>query len=518
MKKFVFYPILFSINPILLLYAVNINDVSLSLLFPIIPILIIAVIASMWMLNKWLKDTHRVGFLLFIFAFWFFYYVPINLWVNNLHILPNFTGYNWIIYAIWYLAFIFLSSRWLWKKITSPETITMVLNYFCVILVSISIFRIARDLIPRYLMRTDDADIVQTLSPPDTPSNFPDIYYIILDGYARNDILQVLYYYDNSGFTKELSNRGFYIATQSQSNYVQTVLSLASSLNMEYLSGLPGTKPNRGQLLGMINQSKTRMLLGQVGYKSVAFSTGYEATDLINADYYFSPLNAGKSRDLEALVMINSVLDPFIKLGWINAPITKYRAGQDRVNNILTFLEKDVPLINDPKFVFAHIIAPHPPFIFDQYGPISPDETLILQGAETFQGSRDDYIQGYISDLQYINNRVLQTIDGILSNSKRRPIIILQADHGPDAYIDWNQQDNNCFKERFSILNAFYFPDDFPPRITMDITPVNTFAIILNAYFKTEIQIQTNHEYFATWENSYPFSDVSAMSQTCNIK
>ena len=54
MKKYVFYPVLFSINPILLLLAVNITTVSISQLFPVILITPLIAIGLMWLLNKWL--------------------------------------------------------------------------------------------------------------------------------------------------------------------------------------------------------------------------------------------------------------------------------------------------------------------------------------------------------------------------------------------------------------------------------------------------------------------------------
>ncbi len=64
----------------------------------------------------------------------------------------------------------------------------------------------------------------------------PDIYYIILDGYGRGDVLKSVYGFDNEKFYNELENRGFFIARKSNANYAQTTLfSLASSLNMEYL-------------------------------------------------------------------------------------------------------------------------------------------------------------------------------------------------------------------------------------------------------------------------------------------
>ena len=67
-------------------------------------------------------------------------------------------------------------------------------------------------------------------------SALPDIYYIILDGYARADVLDSVYGYDNSEFIFWLEQHGFQVARGSRSNYSQTYLSLASSLNMTYLA------------------------------------------------------------------------------------------------------------------------------------------------------------------------------------------------------------------------------------------------------------------------------------------
>jgi hypothetical protein len=472
----------------------------------------------MWLINKYIKDIQRTGFIVFLFLLWFFYYLPLRVWIDKIHIGPISFGMHWIMLPLWTLFFLFLSSNWLWKRIKSPETITMFLNIVCIIMVSFSIFRISTNLIPRYFVHADKKQEIQPDPELVNNTNFPDIYYIILDGYGREDILKELYHYDNSSFSQALNNRGFNITAQSQSNYIQTILSLASSLNMEYLSGTPSTLPIRGQLMGLIDQSRTRIFLELIGYQYVAFSTAFPPTDLINADYYYSPPGVGKSHDLEALLLINTVFNPFIEQGWIKVPITKYSAGQERVNYIFTSLEKEVPLIKRPKFVFAHIVAPHPPFIFDQKGPVTPDELLFLQGADTFQGSIDEYKQGYISDLMYVNQRIIKSIDGILANSKTPPIIIIQADHGPDAYMNWTTGISTCLKERFSILNAYYFPNQSPIQPPEDITPVNTFAVIFNSYFGTDIDLKENHQYFATWENPFPFTDVTEVSQApCEI-
>lgn len=73
---------------------------------------------------------------------------------------------------------------------------------------------------------------------PKTPDKLPDIYYIIFDRYASAWTLKEIYNFNNSEFITYLSNKGFYIASESKSNYLRTGHSLASSLNMEFINYL----------------------------------------------------------------------------------------------------------------------------------------------------------------------------------------------------------------------------------------------------------------------------------------
>lgn len=60
----------------------------------------------------------------------------------------------------------------------------------------------------------------------------------------------------------------------------------------------------------------------------------------------------------------------------------------------------------NPKFVFAHILKPHLPATFDQYG------NYLDSG---FDESHDPSIQNaYIGQLIYVNKMVLNTVDSIL--------------------------------------------------------------------------------------------------------
>ena len=92
---------------------------------------------------------------------------------------------------------------------------------------------------------------------------------------------------------------------------------------------------------------------------------------------------------------------------------------------------------------------------------------------------------------------------------KSRPsIIILQADHGPGSLLNWESGAQTNVRERFSIFNAYYFPKPVDV-LYKEITPVNTFRIILNCFFGMKYQLLEEKCYYTTWERPYDFKDVT---------
>ncbi|RPI29224.1 MAG: hypothetical protein EHM70_15890, partial [Chloroflexota bacterium] len=134
------------------------------------------------------------------------------------------------------------------------------------------------------------ADIESLHLPENQPP--PDIYFIILDGYTREDYLHNVFDLDNRSFIEELTNMGFYVAQCSQSNYAQTELSLSSTLNMDYLESLVGRldsqSDDRSRLYPLVKHSLTRQALERLGYKVVAFDSDFYRTQWDDVDVYLS--------------------------------------------------------------------------------------------------------------------------------------------------------------------------------------------------------------------------------------
>ena len=126
-------------------------------------------------------------------------------------------------------------------------------------------------------------------SPPPRAQR-PDVYYIILDGFARADVLRDLYDFDAGPFLDGLERREFFVAGRSTSNYSQTRLSLTSSLNADYIDNrdLKYVR-DEGPLLEMMAGNRVVKAFRRLGYRLVSFASGYELTELTGADLYLTP-------------------------------------------------------------------------------------------------------------------------------------------------------------------------------------------------------------------------------------
>jgi hypothetical protein len=512
MKKTIFYPVLFAVNPVLLLFSANVSDIPLSEIFPSIVITPLICGGLYWLLTGMVKNTHRAGLITLLIEIWFFHYGTVLQVLPSLKVGTTAISSHWFLLPMWSLLFALLGSSWIWKRVRRPDMITNFLNILSVVLVMFSAGRVALDVIPRYTQRPIKKELLRDL-PESIPPSLPDIYFIVVDGYARQDILAELYQFDNQPFINELERRGFQVASRSKSNYMQTALSVASTLNMDYMNNINPALPDRGQLIGQISHSQVRAILEGYGYQIIAFSSGYLPTEISDADIYLASSTISQNYDLESLLAVNTIARPLFEIGWIDLPISKYRATQDRIQFIFQTLTS-LPNIASPKFVFAHLLIPHPPFIFTEDGPITPDEYYILADGERLGASVGVYQKGYSAQLEYTNSQILSTVDAILAGSDQPPIIIIQADHGPGLLLNTGSAADTCHSERFSILSAIYLPVSQYREIPEDITAVNVFRLILNTYFEANLGYLSDRQYYSTWNRPYQFIDVSELTNT----
>jgi hypothetical protein len=135
-----------------------------------------------------------------------------------------------------------------------------------------------------------------------------------------------------------------------------------------------------------------------------------------------------------------------------------------------------------PRFVYAHFLLPHEPYIFDE------DGNYVTSDVEHTHARAENYI----GQLKYTNRRTLELLDTLIAGSERPPVIILQADEGPyppgtgAAAFQWESATRDQCREKTRILNAMYLPGVDRATLYPSITPVNTFRLVFDHYFGTD--------------------------------
>ena len=270
---------------------------------------------------------------------------------------------------------------------------------------------------------------------------------------------------------------------------------------MNYLEGvfnhISPDWTDRTRIARLSNEAEALRVLRQRGYKIVLFHSGYASVESINPDVTRS---AGWVVDEFSQGLLDTTVIPYLSLR--RGLSAKYHT---RRKDVLFAMEHlgDTSDFGGPALVIAHIVSPHEPFLFGANG-----EEISISG-ETC--SKDVYKQAYRDQLVYVNRSILPAIDRILANSKRPPVIVLTADHGPCAAFASGSrtQTDLGMRERFSILNAYYFPKGKPESLHESVSSVNTFRIIFNHCLGMDYELLEDRSFLSSEARPYDLVEVT---------
>ena len=505
--SFVLHPFLFAVFPVLFLYAQNVDDMLWDrTVLPIIVSLILALGLTL-LLSRLLRDNFKAGLvttLLYVFFFSFGHivtalskaglkYFDLDIGLSGLFLIP------WLVLLIlagWYFV----------KTKRDLLTLTKGMNFIGLVLVIIQVFQIGRAMVLREWNDLPSNEITYNVARPDNPR---DVYFIYLDGYARADVLRELYGYDNGEFLAFLDSCGFYVADSSHSNYCQTLLSSSATFNMNYLDWLGDFDPDsddRVPLTKRFWKNDVMTMFRDMGYATVAFTTGYESTELRDVDNFLA--TAWAADEFQNILLSTTPLDLILKHNY-----SSYDMHRKRIANILDNLTGDLD-VKSPKFVFAHLVSPHPPFVYHADGtPNDPNRVFSLSDGSHYYdigGDTASYRQGYLNQLRYINTRMTGIIDSLLDcPPDRQPIIVIQGDHGPGSELSWVGASGTNLKERLSIFSAVYYPERQYQALYESISPVNTFRVMFNTCFGSSLELLPDRTFYSTWSQPFAFMPIS---------
>jgi hypothetical protein len=505
MRKLSFLPALAGCYPVLFLYAHNREQVRLQdMWLPLLLALLIG-IALFLLWRRVLRDADRAGLLVFVWAACFWSTSLLDKLVLRLGgVAPGEQHYL-------LLGFVFLllmlSTLLILRWRAVPRELYTALRVMTAVLLGFAVLTILPHEATRIFTAFRRARAHEDVHLAKTEM-LPNIVHIVLDAYGRADILQTRYGLDNESFLRELEARDFHVFRAARADYNLTLLCLAAALNMEYVSGIRAAGDDTAPLEELVRNSRVRALLRERGYRMVAFESGWPFTDFRDADE-FRATAAGWSPYHAGLLAMTPVP---VALKAIGSNALDYFALQrQRVDNVFAHVPRVIDL-DSPVFVFAHVLSPHPPFVFHGDGtPVQSDRAFSARDGNDFYddgGTAEEYRARYPEQVRYVNRSVLDMIDRLKEHMTRPTIVILHGDHGPAMGLNWNDLPSSDLRERMAIFAAVSFPDGDYHGLADTITPVNLYRHIFSRYFGADLPPLPERSRVTNWQHLYTFTEL----------
>jgi hypothetical protein len=490
-RTLVLHPFFFGMFPLFSLLSANLVWAGFGEVF--LPVAVILAISAFLWLALWplLPQPHKRGLVLALFWIPFYGYSTIIDGVRTLFDFRDMLGALPLI-AIGLVALVLALVVMLWLR-RAPwtfEATTTVLNRISALALTVAflscVVAVARQVTSTGPSESRPAEPTAAADP-----SLPNIYFILCDAYPRADYLQSYFGIDNTPFLTQLRERGFYVADRSRSNYPNTLPSLASTFNLEYLDNAMATggwDEHYPELLPRVRDNTVVQSLQARGYEFVAIASGLFPTDLSNADRFIHPGATFQTEYQQRLIDMTPIRSIFNRM--------KKPRWHHRVPFVLESLET-IRREDRPMFVFGHILAPHLPHAYDAEGNVL--------------ASFPPYKDGWRQVTQFLNRRLVEVVDAILAHEPNS-VILIEGDHGPNTSwqdainlveIPWKGTWEDYVRDRSANLSAFYFPDrQYEGLLYPEITPVNTFRVIFNKYFGADYEMLEDVTYLSPQRSS----------------
>jgi hypothetical protein len=512
-NRFVMYPVLLAWFSVVSLAAVNIRTSGRVEQYGIAIFLAAVVGVLAWLLSGLLtRDIDRRSVMSLLFTSWF---VGHSFLVDGL----NFIGGSTLISVV--LQITFLSAAITFSLRAGPKirsvasyarTMTVILFMFPVLSIAFTPWRGVASVSPMPPLG---------IAEPGSPN----VFLIVLDKYTGSRSLLENHAFDNRPFKDRLRSRGFVVPRASRSNYPHTRMTLATMLNWTHLDNIRSDSdaPEVDILNNAIEDNRTWRFFRERGYEFIFLPSTFTATQYNRfADRQIPDDARPVGVNIGAAWILSTAVAPVVPAlrphtiaalfpgidGAFPYPIEDAKQVEAKFMTIAELASEPGPL-----FLFAHLLVPHEPYIFDadctHRSPNWP--------RSDFNAASDQARLSYIAQLQCVNRMVENLVDLILARSAVPPIILLQSDHGHgfitvDAVRGLHAaledlRPSQLF-ERSDIFSAYYLPGDGDAVVYDSITPINVLPSVLNHYFDANIPLQEDAIYWGALRDPFQLQRI----------
>lgn len=466
------HPLLFALIPVLALYLNNLDQVApADALLPVLSALLFALLVYLGC-GLLVRPFTKAAVLSSALVFLFFTYGHVRIALKA--VWPRQSDLSGIILFVLVAALMVLTVIYVRRLRRTLELMSAVMNVVAAVMVVTLLVPIVaqESRAARITRRHAEPESASLLArrPQATSPGVPDIYFIVLDRYPGLSMARELYGFDNQPFLDFLSDLGFYVAESSACNYARTDMSLASTLNADYVgpdyqSAVSGLR--RRLLHERIQDGSVWRRLRGAGYEIRHLGTWWRSTRVnrqadVNINYGLLSEFFMEFYKTTLLYPVGALLD-----------LGSHREQWMREQVKFAYLDT-AALPESPVFVFAHFLLPHDPYVFASDGGYQGRLRQIRIGVE----------DGFVGQLEYVNERLRHWVSEVVQDTSRASIIILQSDEGPRAPENFSARDASVtLSARFQILTAYRFPDADCSTLYQSISSVNTFRLVFAKVF-----------------------------------
>jgi hypothetical protein len=468
------HPLFYAAYPVLFLWSLNLDEVPVGdALPPLIAVLLTAAVATL-VLALVIGDRARAALIV----------TPIMLALLLYGRVVDLVAAPAVVHRVGWLVLVGLATLAAWRLSASRILgIDRALLAIGAVLVGFTLVTI----IPSAIADASappppDTAAGRTLATT-TSAQKRDVYWLIFDRYTSDRGIQLQFGIQND-LTPWLREQGFTVLDDSHANYLSTSLSLSTTSNIRHLedltAGTTSGATTRARIYGSLQNSLVAQQFKALGYPYDHVGSWWGPTRLdAGADQNF---NAAGASDFSSVLLEQSALPPALRLlGIAEATFSKnYQHGKYELATLDDLV--DAP---GPKFVWAHVLLPHPAYVFHADG-------TFMSGVESRTiGEKEAWKRQFA----YTNARLKAFIGSLLAlPEERRPIIILQADEGhrfnvaatdegeDKGTFDWRTATPEQLEIKFGIMNAWYVPGadlGLDPKMSA----INTFPVLFDRYF-----------------------------------
>ena len=495
------HPLLFAAYPVLFLWSQNLGETDpADVILPLIVLVLGAAIATL-LLGLVLGDRRRAALIVTPLLLGLLMYGHAAYLLGRVDVPGIIQQAGWVaLVFVGAIAAVRLSARRL-------ATVDTALGRIAAILVVVTLVVI----IPFQATAASRGPVgVVEVKPDTSTAQKRDVYWLIFDRYGSDRSYELLYGIQNSMSTW-LREQGFTVLDKSHANYVRTGVSIPTTMTMTHLKDIPGMPgPDSTDLrpiLGLMQSSLVARQFKTLGYRYYHIGSWWtpNARD-VAADVN---LNVPGPSDFVSALYDESAVPAAIKRLRLNFETREYERHYRHNTYGLDALAEmgDEP---GPKFVFGHVLLPHPPTVFDRDG-------RFIDKAEAATMSEKERLE---VQLDYTNTRLREILGELLAlPEEKRPIIIFQADEGPESGIyratrkttfDWANATDDDVEVKYGIMNAWYVPGGQDLGLYPTMTSINTFPLLFSRYFGLDYALLPDRVYAPKrYYLNYDITDVT---------